>query len=200
MGRIISGIYKGHRLYMPPGKSTRPSSDRFKESLFNVLVGSFDGMSWLDAFAGSGQIGLEALSRGASNVVFVEADHRAVRVLERNLESLRLEDSEQVMLFPCRLEQALGQMAERDMRFDYIYLDPPWQREKAYARLEKFLLSGDLLKPGTRIVTESESSHACPFAEIAEKIAYTTLFERDYGAARLTVYGRDESASSEEES
>jgi len=185
---------------MPPGKSTRPSSDRFKESLFNVLAGSFVGLSWLDAFAGSGQIGLEALSRGAEEVVFVEADRRAVRVLERNLESLRLEDSEQVRLFPCRLEQALKQFAEQSMRFDYIYLDPPWQREKAYARLEESLLKGELLKPGTRIVTESDSSHPCPFAEIAEKIAYTTLFERDYGAARLAVYGRVESASSEEES
>lgn len=200
MGRIISGIYKGHRLYMPPGKSTRPSSDRFKESLFNVLGGSFDGMRWLDAFAGSGQMGLEALSRGAAEVVFVEADRRAVSVIERNLASLRLEDSEQIKLFPCRLEQAIPRFVEQSMRFDYIYLDPPWQREKAYARLEESLLRGELLKPRTRIVTESESSHHCLFAEVATTLGYSTLFERVYGAARLTVYGRAESASNEEES
>lgn len=200
MGRIISGRYKGHRLYMPRGTSTRPSTDRFKESLFNVLAGSFSGLRWLDAFAGSGQIGLEALSRGAAEVYFVEADRRAARVLERNLEALKLDNSEQVKLFPCRLEQAIQQFTERSIRFDYIYLDPPWQREKAYTRLEESLLRGELITPETRIVTESENSHPCPFATVAEKIGYAPLFERDYGAARLTIYGRVGSATSEEES
>src|SRR3982751_2860140 len=87
--RIISGAKKGHTIEAPPGRGTRPTSDRVRENIFNIL-GPVDGADVLDLYAGSGAMGLEALSRGAERAVFVESDRDAVRAIERNLDKLRL--------------------------------------------------------------------------------------------------------------
>src|SRR3954470_10062030 len=88
--RIIAGEHRGARIFAPPGRDTRPTSDRVRENVFNIVAPWVEGARVLDVFAGSGAMGLEALSRGAESAVFVEADAGAVRTIERNLDKLRL--------------------------------------------------------------------------------------------------------------
>src|SRR3954454_22895544 len=117
--RIIAGEHRGARIFAPKGQATRPTSDRVREAAFN-LIGPVDGASVLDLFAGSGAMGLEALSRGAASATFVENDREALRAIERNLEKLRLRSARVV---PRDVLQALAM--ERNT-YDLILCDPPY--------------------------------------------------------------------------
>ena len=122
--RIIAGSRKGHTIYAPPGRDTRPTSDRVRENTFN-LIGPVDGASVLDLFAGSGALGLEALSRGAASAVFVEADRDAVRAIERNLDKLRLTGA--TVLQRDALQALAAEVAAR-RKYDLVLIDPPYDR------------------------------------------------------------------------
>ena len=95
--RVIAGKYKSRRLVAPEGVQTRPTSDRLRETLFNVVAPKIEGSVWLDLFAGSGAVGIEALSRGARSVYFVESAAAAARVIGKNLQTLAIEDSAEVI-------------------------------------------------------------------------------------------------------
>src|SRR5919109_4568668 len=126
--RIVAGSRKGHRISAPQGIVTRPTSDRVRESTFQIL-GSVEGAVVLDLFAGSGAMGLEALSRGASRCVFVERDRAACRVISQNLEKLRLTGA--VVL--CRdAVDALREEAGRAHRFDLALVDAPYDEWDRY--------------------------------------------------------------------
>ena len=119
--RVIAGSRKGHKLSAPRGLDTRPTSDRVRENVFN-LVGPLDDARVLDLFAGSGALGIEALSRGASSAVFVERDPDAVRTIERNLDRLRLTGARVVRsdaLFAIAQEEAAG------AKYDLVVIEPP---------------------------------------------------------------------------
>src|SRR5689334_25102849 len=119
--RIVAGTHRGHTIYAPPGLDTRPTSDRVRENVFNI-VGPLDGASVLDLYAGSGALGLEALSRGADRVVFVERDPEALRTIERNLDKLRL--NARVLR-----EDALTALAHEvagGRKYDLVLVDPPY--------------------------------------------------------------------------
>jgi 16S rRNA (guanine966-N2)-methyltransferase len=120
--RIISGSAKGRRLVSVPGKGTRPITDRVKGSLFNILGSDIEGATFLDLFAGTGSVGLEALSRGASHVVFVDRARRAVETLRHNLDTTGLAEQADVLH-----EDAFHflQHAPPELAFDYIYVAPP---------------------------------------------------------------------------
>src|SRR5262245_31095548 len=131
--RIISGSRKGARIFAPKGLDTRPTGDRVREAVFN-LVGPVDGASVLDLYAGSGAMGLEALSRGAESAVFVESDRDACRTIKRNIEKLSLEGTE----IACR--EALAFLANERRRFDLILVDPPYDVVESVAvRLALYL-------------------------------------------------------------
>ena len=189
MSRIISGQFKGHGLVLPKVKSTRPTSERFKESLFSVLLARLPEAVFLDAFAGSGQIGLEALSRGAAKAFFVEPKQQARVALQRNIKALGLDET-RAQLMPMTLERAIKSFRGTDQRFDLIYLDPPWKWDKPFRHLGNALGKGELLKPDTIVVTESEASKETPFDEIAVAIGFDPIFDREYGSARLKIYAR----------
>src|SRR3989440_9835862 len=116
--RIIAGSHKGHTIHAPRGRDTRPTSDRVRENVFNLL-GPVDGATVLDLYAGSGAMGLEALSRGAESAVFVESDREACRTIKRNLDKLELGAAE----IACR--EALSFLATENRRFDLILAAPP---------------------------------------------------------------------------
>ena len=116
--RIVAGSHKGARIFAPKGRGTRPTSDRVREALFQI-VGSVEGMRVLDLFAGSGALGLEALSRGATTAVFVESDRDAVRTIERNVEKLGLAGASIVR------SDALSFLAADGGRYDVVFVDPP---------------------------------------------------------------------------
>ncbi len=138
--RIIAGTYGSRRLEAPPGLNTRPSSDRLRETLFNVLAPRMDGAAFLDLYAGSGAVGLEALSRGAERVTFVERSPRALKVLRRNLERLGIESgfavrAESVAAFLRSAAKASAKPHEgaKPGRYEVVFLDPPYDAAEEYA-------------------------------------------------------------------
>lgn len=140
--RIIAGLYGSRRLEAPPGMDTRPTSDRLRETLFNVLAPRMQGAAFLDLYAGSGAVGLEALSRGAAPVTFVERASPALKVLRRNLERLGIGSgsvicAESVAAFLRSAAKANstskpGELAKPG-RYDIVFLDPPYDAAQEYA-------------------------------------------------------------------
>src|SRR5881296_2139751 len=126
MVRIIAGAFKGRRLKTPSGDAVRPTGDRVREAWFSILQRPLDGARVLDLFAGSGALGLEALSRGAARAVFVDRDRRAVEVLRANLEALGVA-SEEAEVRPVSAQRAVRDALSRSEAYDLVFLDPPYR-------------------------------------------------------------------------
>ena len=172
--RIIAGTHRGHTIQAPPGRDTRPTSDRVRENVFNIL-GPLDGASVLDLYAGSGALGLEALSRGAGHVVFVERDVDAVRTIERNLDKLRLRGT-------VLRKDAITVLASESRKYDLVLVDPPYDM---YADIEPKLARHlpPVVADGGVVVVETDS-RTQPELPLAERTS------RKYGSVRVTVYDR----------
>jgi 16S rRNA (guanine966-N2)-methyltransferase len=170
--RIIAGAHRGARIFAPRGLETRPTGDRVREAAFN-LIGPVDGASVLDLFAGSGAMGLEALSRGAATAVFVESDRDACRTIERNLEKLKLTAATVL----CR--DALQLLAGDTRTYDLVLCDPPYGFA-GDARLAPYLVR--VLTPEGVLVYET-ATKAQPEIE-----GLTVRTSRTYGSARLTLF------------
>jgi 16S rRNA (guanine966-N2)-methyltransferase len=148
--RVVAGRYGGRRLAAPPGRSTRPTSDRVREALFSIL-GPLDDERVLDLYAGSGALGIEALSRGAASAVFVERDPRAVRVLQTNLDTLGI----QAEVRRNEVLRVLEDASRAGETYDLVLCDPPYRLAgDVGGPLSEAL--GPLLAPGARVVTESD--------------------------------------------
>lgn len=157
MPRIISGIYGGRRLKAPAGDHTRPTSDRVKEALFSAVTARlpWTGCRVLDLFAGSGQLGLEALSRGAAKTVLVEKDRRSAAIVHGNIKALGVSDQAELLQMPA--DRALKLLGERGDAFDLILLDPPYREAmKELLKLDRFLPDKALLKTAGLLVLEHE--------------------------------------------
>ena len=174
--RVVAGSRKGHTLTAPRGLDTRPTSDRVRENIFN-LVGPVDGAKVLDLFAGSGALGIEALSRGASSAVFVEHDPDAVRTIERNLDRLRLTGARVVHGDVLR---TIAQEATAGAKYDLVLVDPPYgmftEIQPRLARHLPPLLSADGL-----LVVETD-------ARIEPELTLALRTSRKYGQTRVTLF------------
>ena len=171
--RIISGSRKGHTIQAPSGRGTRPTSDRVRESIFNIL-GPVDDAAVLDLYAGSGAMGLEALSRGAASAVFVERDPDAIRAIERNLDKLRLRGT-------VLRQDAIAVLAGEKRKYDLVFVDPPYEM---YADLEPQLaryLPSVVAEDGV-VVVETD-------ARVEPDLPLEQRASRKYGSVRVTVYG-----------
>jgi 16S rRNA (guanine966-N2)-methyltransferase len=154
--RVIAGRYGGRRLAAPPGRSTRPTSDRVREALFSILEagGAVSGARVLDLYAGSGALGIEALSRGAASAVFVERDNRAARTLNDNLQALGIDAA----IRRTDVAAALRDARERGESYDLVLCDPPYrQAAELGGTLSEALRP--VLAAGARVVTESDRRH-----------------------------------------
>lgn len=174
--RIIAGSHKGHTIHAPKGRDTRPTSDRVRENVFNIL-GPVDGAAVLDLYAGSGAMGLEALSRGASKAVFVERDGDAARTIERNLDKLRLAGT----VIRKDAVTALATEAGSGRKYDLVLVDPPYD---VYADMEPKLaryLPSVLTEDGV-VVVETDVG-------VEPELPLEQRTTRKYGAARITIYG-----------
>lgn len=149
--RIIAGTARSLPLKTVEGMDTRPTTDRIKETLFNMLQNELAGSYFLDLFAGSGQIGLEALSRGAEYTVFVENNRKAVACIEDNIRFTRF--NEQSRVYPSDVFGALRAM-EGKYRFDIVFMDPPYKQETEKEVL-RYLADSSLLKQDTTIIVEA---------------------------------------------
>ena len=123
--RVVAGSVRGFNLIVPSGKNTRPTTNRIKETLFNILQWDIAGCRFLDLFSGSGGIAIEALSRGAKEAVMVEKDREAVRCIKQNVQHTKMDDRSRVM--PMDAMQALRRLEQAGQPFDIIFMDPPYQ-------------------------------------------------------------------------
>ncbi|MBI1745870.1 MAG: 16S rRNA (guanine(966)-N(2))-methyltransferase RsmD [Acidobacteria bacterium] len=181
--RVITGRYKGRRLLTPPDYSLRPTSDRVKESLFDILGSAVSGSTWLDLFAGTGSIGIEALSRGAAHVIFVEEQVNACRLIESNIHHCRIEAGFTVMRSAAA--RALNRLAKEKQLFDIIFIDPPYQ-SGLYEIVLETIARGALLKSTGVAIAEHDR-------RIALHDEYVDLYRRDtrrYGTTCLSFFAR----------
>ncbi len=176
--RIVAGSRKGHRISAPKGVVTRPTGDRVREAVFNI-VGPVDEARVLDVFAGSGAMGLEALSRGAVRAVFVERDRDACRVIEENLRKLRLTGA--VVL--CRdAVHALREETARGHRYDLVLVDAPYEEWDRYRDPIADALPALLEEYGLAVVETS--------SRVEPELPLPVVTSRRYGSARITVFSR----------
>lgn len=151
--RVIAGSAKGHKLETIEGLDTRPTTDRIKETLFNIIAFDLPECSFLDLFSGSGAIGIEALSRGAEKAVFVEQSELCKGVISRNLEHTRL--AERARLIQSDVMTALDKLVAEGESFDIIFMDPPYAAGLSKPALEKIAAGGLLRRNGFVIVERS---------------------------------------------
>jgi 16S rRNA (guanine966-N2)-methyltransferase len=171
--RIIAGTRRGARIAAPKGLATRPTGDRVREAAFN-LIGPVDGATVLDLYAGSGAMGLEALSRGAASATFVESDRAACRTISENLEKLRLTGAR------VTCADVLWTLRQDSRAYDLVLVDPPYE---AWAELEP-KLAGQLprvLAPDGLLVVETSS-------RLEPSLPLSLRTSRRYGSARLSLF------------
>lgn len=188
--RVIAGTYRSRVLKAPPGLATRPSSDRLRETLFNVLAARLEGASFLDLYAGSGAVGIEALSRGAARVAFVERAPAALTVLRANLESLSLHSTARVHAVSVGAFLRRGTAARTHPdRYDIAFLDPPYDAAGEYEATLGLLggAAAGLLGDGAIVIAEHRRKER--LAERFGALARTRLLEQ--GDAALSFYGPD---------
>jgi 16S rRNA (guanine966-N2)-methyltransferase len=174
--RVIAGSRKGHTISAPRGRETRPTSDRVRENVFN-LVGPLEGARVLDLFAGSGALGIEALSRGAASAVFVENDPDAVRTIERNLDRLRLTGARVVRGDVLR---TIAQEATAGAKYDLVLVDPPYgMLTEIQPRLARHL--PPLLAADGLLVVETD-------ARTEPELPLPVRTSRKYGQTRVTLF------------
>ena len=177
--RVITGTARGRRLKELEGMETRPTTGKVKESLFSIIQFDIEGRRVLDLFAGTGQLGIEALSRGAKQCVFIDQRNDAVKLIRENLQVCGLTDSAVV-----RSGDAMAYLKSGE-KFDLIFLDPPYDTgllDKALANVVQF----DILAEGGIIVCESRREKELP--QLPQP--YYLLTERSYGKIKLTLYGK----------
>lgn len=182
--RVISGTCKGRPLKAVPGNQTRPTTDKIKETMFNVIGPYFTGGIGLDLFAGSGGLGIEALSRGLDKVIFVDRDMKAIQTIKANILLCGLNEKTEV--YRNDAERALKAVIKRGLQFNCIFLDPPYEKQKLLSLLqiidENALLSDD----GT-IICEHGADVVLPTEVGCLKQGKTG----DFGSIGLTIYSKD---------
>ncbi len=176
--RVISGRLGGRRLQAPRGRATRPTSDRVREALFSML-GDVEGADVLDLFAGTGALGIEALSRGAGRAVFVESDGGALRALTANLEALGINSTQAEV----RRRDALGALRsarEHEETYDLVFIDPPYRQAHEWGP-ELSAILPSLLRPAARVVVESDRRAPLELRAEVER-------ERRYGDTTIRIH------------
>ena len=157
--RIIAGKYKGRRLHSPRGKSIRPTADRVREAIFNIVGSRCQGHVVFDLFAGTGALGLEALSRGADQVVFVDSHHSAVDVIRRNISACGCGES--TLVFAADIRQNLGCLKKAARPAEVVFMDPPYRQGLVGSALHQ-LHSGNFIAPEAILIIEHPSDDPLP--------------------------------------
>lgn len=179
--RVIAGKAKGRRLKTVSGDMTRPTTDKIKESIFNIIKPFLNGGNVLDLYAGSGALGIEALSRGMSRAVFVDKDWKCVEIIKNNVEICNL--SELTEVYRNDAIRALHSLVKREIQFELIFLDPPYLINN-YQELLKFIANNNLLIRQGIIVVEHDVKISLP----SEMGVLTLIKNVSYGNTGVTIY------------
>jgi 16S rRNA (guanine(966)-N(2))-methyltransferase RsmD len=154
--RVIAGKFRSRNIWAPEGMDTRPTSDRLRETIFNVLaareVPNIEGATFLDLYAGSGAVGIEAISRGAASVVFVESNKRAARTIRENLAGLKVTSGVEVI--EREVVKAIPHLAAAGRSFDIVFLDPPYASEGQYEAALEALAASTLITSDSLVIAE----------------------------------------------
>lgn len=180
--RVISGQAKGRPLKAVPGQTTRPTTDKVKEALFSMIGPYFDGENVLDLFAGTGGLGIEALSRGAGRCVFIDANPRSVDIVKRNLEATGMTDRAEVFRNDAR--KAIKLLEKREIRFDLIFLDPPYVMKDCDELLTDLAARGLIAEDAIAVV-----EHTSDFKYEDRIGAFALRRHATYGETALSIYG-----------
>ena len=173
--RIISGKARGTKLYTLEGDITRPTLDRVKESLFNIIQNDIVGSSFLDMFSGSGAIGLEAASRGAKEVILCEKNKKAISIIKKNIEKTHLD----VKLYEMPYEKMLESL---DKKINIVYIDPPYKTDLAYESVNK-MLKLNLLNTDSLIIIETDEEER--IMKQIDELDVEIINKRKYGRVHL---------------
>lgn len=181
--RVISGENKGQRLLAPKGKNTRPTEDRVKESIFNIIMPIDSESIVLDIFSGSGQIGIEFLSRGALRAYFIDNSRESISIINENLERTRLKD--RAFILKNNYLKALKYLNEENIAFDYIYMDPPFKEYKLYIKSLEMISNYKILKEDGIFLVEHDKG-----MELGNIYDLKLTDNRKYGNVDISIYNK----------
>ncbi len=167
-----------------PGKTTRPTTDKVKEAIFNMIGPYFDGGNGLDLFAGSGGLGIEALSRGLEKMIFIDHDPKAIQVIRENIKACQFEEKAEV--YRNDADRALRALIKRGIRFDYLFLDPPYKQQQLVTLMEK-MDRQDLINNNGNVVCEHSSNVELPLAVGR----FQQIKHEKYGIIAVTIYSME---------
>jgi len=179
--RVVAGEFGGRKLKSLTGNNTRPTTDKVKGAIFNMIGPYFDGGVALDLFSGSGSLGIEAVSRGMDKAVLVEKNFRAMEIIRENIAMTKNENAFQLMKMPAN--QAIQQLVANETQFDLVLLDPPYAKQEIVKQIE-MLLQNNLLTDTVIVVCETDKEVVLP-----ETIGNLKERKRnDYGITAVTIY------------
>ncbi len=179
--RVIAGTHRGRKLISPEGDDIRPTTDRVKENIFNLLNLKIPFSTFLDLFTGSGAIGIEALSRGAEKVVFVDKDQKSIGYLKQNLEKLKINSN--YVIYCEDSFSIIDRFASQKEKFDIIYLDPPY-KTGMYQEIIKKIAETNILSEDGIIVSEHSAEDG--FSDLPK--TFMLLKEKKYGNIVVSIY------------
>ena len=189
MPRVVTGKYRGAVLFAPKGETTRPTTDKVKESLFSIIQTRVPDARVLDLFAGSGQIGIEAVSRGAKCAYLVDKGGEQISVIKRNLEKIHAGKDDSFKVIRSPYEKAVNDLIVKDEKFDIIYMDPPYKMaEEACVKVTQLVRDSDLLAEDGILMCEHASD--MPFDEA--KMGLTKVRSCSYGLTVITFFCKDD--------
>ncbi|HEX5481461.1 MAG TPA: 16S rRNA (guanine(966)-N(2))-methyltransferase RsmD [Terriglobia bacterium] len=182
--RVIAGAYGGLRLKTLKGAALRPTSDQLRETLFNILGEGLEGAQFLDAYAGSGAVGIEALSRGAQCVVFLEHHRPAVELIRQNLTALGVDSGFEILT--CPVMTGIERLESQSEKFDFVFLDPPYAEIREYHRVLRKFGRSEILLPQSLVI--AEHSRHCNLEERYGSLALARRLR--HGDSQLAFYRR----------
>lgn len=188
--RVVAGERKGLPLKAVDSMTTRPTTDKVKESIFNMIGPYFEGGTALDLFAGSGGLGIETLSRGAEKAIFVEKDGRAFQILQENIKKCRYEDDAE--LFRTDAMRAVKGLVKRDIVIDYVFIDPPYHKKMYYDLVETLVENEKIARTGF-IVCEHAKEVTLP----ENYGSFHLVRQETYGTVVISIYRISEEAGEE---
>lgn len=181
MMRVISGKFGSRSLKPVPGSKTRPTTDKVKESLFNMIGPFFNGGTFLDLYAGSGSVAIEAVSRGIDKATLVDHQYLAIKTIKENVEMTKEKDSFQVYKMDSDL--ALEKFSNDNAKFDFIFLDPPYKDQKMVEQLE-YIKNSSLLQEDGIVICETDDN-----VNLQDDVdGYSLIKQKKYGITIISIY------------